>query len=246
MRRRTYLAGGASVLAGIAVSGFVSRPPSNERLLEAAREYPMPAKGVRTRRRSFREPTTRRHCTRSTRERRADRDGLRRRPRRRTGGIEAAREISDWRPDAGTLVVVPETNRVAVENNERRGVDGDLNRQFPADREPQSELAAGIWDAVEAHQPDVVLDLHRSLGIYSLHREFVGQAIFHSPDARGERLADRPQRGCRPVVFAVPQIHGRKDLPHRAVALPARRARTRGERLPLRDHRVPARSLHDG
>jgi predicted deacylase len=192
MRRRTYLAGGASVLAGIAVSGFVSRPPSNERLLEAAREYPDAGEG------SSNTKTILSGTDHETPlyEIDAPNDG----PTAMVfggvhgderGGIEAAREISDWRPDAGTLVVVPETNRVAVENNERRGVDGDLNRQFPADREPQSELAAGIWDAVEAHQPDVVLDLHRSLGIYSLHREFVGQAIFHSPDARGERLADR-------------------------------------------------------
>lgn len=192
MRRRTYLAGGASVLAGIAVSGVVSRPPGNERLLEAARE-PSGTGEDSSNTETILSGTD--HET-LLYELDAPNDG----PTAMVfggvhgderSGIEAAREITDWHPDAGTLVVVPETNRVAVENNERRGVDGDLNRQFPADRGPQSELAAGIWDAVEAHQPDVVLDLHRSLGIYGLHQEFVGQAIFHSPDAHGERLADR-------------------------------------------------------
>lgn len=107
-------------------------------------------------------------------------------------GIDVAHEISqEWQPDAGTLVVVPETDRVAVENDRREGIDGDLNRHFPADGDPQSELAAGIWDAVERHDPDVVLDLHRSLGLYGVHGEFVGQAIFHSPDGYGEELAAR-------------------------------------------------------
>lgn len=104
-------------------------------------------------------------------------------------GIEVAHEVANWYPDAGTLVVIPETNRVAVENNARNGINGDLNRHFPADGKPVSKLARGIWDAVERYNPDVVLDLHRSLGIYGVHRAYVGQAVLHSPNARGEELA---------------------------------------------------------
>ncbi|MFC7214826.1 succinylglutamate desuccinylase/aspartoacylase family protein [Saliphagus sp. GCM10025334] len=104
-------------------------------------------------------------------------------------GIDVANEMADWNPDAGTLVVVPETNRVAVENEQREGIDGDLNRMFPLDREPITDLARGIWDAVERYDPDVVLDLHRSLGIFGLHDRYVGQAIFHTPDAHGDDLA---------------------------------------------------------
>lgn len=103
-------------------------------------------------------------------------------------GIEVSHEVTDWRPDAGTLVVVPETNRVAVENEEREGVDGDLNRHFPIDGEPTTELARGIWDAVEHWNPDVVLDLHRSLGIFGLHQRYVGQALFHSADAPAKEI----------------------------------------------------------
>ncbi|MFD1564157.1 succinylglutamate desuccinylase/aspartoacylase family protein [Haloarchaeobius amylolyticus] len=192
MRRRTFLAGGGSVLAGTIISGFVSQPSSNKRLLEAARE-PTDAGEAGTSTEMVLPGTN--HET-PLYEIDAPNDG----PTAMVfggvhgderSGIEAAREITDWQPDAGTLVVVPETNRVAVENREREGVAGDLNRNFLANREPQSELANGIWDAVEDHEPDVVLDLHRSLGIYGFHREFVGQAIFHSPDAHGERLADR-------------------------------------------------------
>ncbi|WP_293032469.1 succinylglutamate desuccinylase/aspartoacylase family protein [Natronococcus sp.] len=104
-------------------------------------------------------------------------------------GIDVAREVIDWTPDAGTLVTIPETDRIAVENDEREGLDGDLNRHFPAEEGPASELATGIWDAVERHDPDVVLDLHRSLGVYGVHQEYVGQALFYSPGADGESIA---------------------------------------------------------
>lgn len=104
-------------------------------------------------------------------------------------GIEVAREAASWYPDAGRLVVIPEANRVAIENGRRDGVGGDLNRQFPPERPPETELARGLWAAISRHAPDVFLDLHRSLGIYGVHPRYVGQAIFHSPSACGEELA---------------------------------------------------------
>lgn len=104
-------------------------------------------------------------------------------------GIEAAREAASWYPDAGRLVVIPEANRVAIETDRRNGVGGDLNRQFPPGKSPETELARGLWAAISRHPPDVFLDLHYSLGIYGVHPRYVGQAIFHSPSARGEELA---------------------------------------------------------
>ncbi|WP_440771252.1 succinylglutamate desuccinylase/aspartoacylase family protein [Natronorubrum sp. DTA28] len=192
MRRRTFVAGAGTTLAAIVASGAVSRPSGNESLLEAARR-PGNAGEASTSTETILSDTV--HET-SLYVIDAAAEG----PTAmifggvhgdERSGIEVAREITDWHPDAGTLVVVPETDRVAVENDEREGVDGDLNRQFPADGEPTTALARGIWDAVERHEPDVVLDLHRSLGIYGLHREYVGQAIFHSPDAHGDALAGR-------------------------------------------------------
>ncbi|SFS34624.1 succinylglutamate desuccinylase/aspartoacylase family protein [Halostagnicola kamekurae] len=104
-------------------------------------------------------------------------------------GIAVAHEMVEWHPDAGTLVVIPETNRVAIENEERDGVGGDLNRQFPLGDDPQTELARGIWDALERYDPDVVCDLHRSLGISGLHHQYVGQMVFYSPGACGPAVA---------------------------------------------------------
>ncbi|MDQ2051513.1 succinylglutamate desuccinylase/aspartoacylase family protein [Natronolimnohabitans sp. A-GB9] len=191
MRRRTFLAAGG-VLLGAATAGVVSRPSSNEELLTAARE-PGDAGTASTTTEQLLSGTDHETMLYAIE---APQDG----PTAMVfggvhgderSGIEVAHEATDWHPDAGTLVVVPETDRVAVEANEREGIDGDLNRHFPADGELRSELARGIWDAVERHEPDVVLDLHRSLGVYGLHREYVGQAVFHSPEARGAELADR-------------------------------------------------------
>ena len=195
MRRRTLLATGGALI-GTTVTGLATGPPGNERLSARARAPGEAGAAETTTERLL--PDT--EYETALHEIDAPRDG----PTAMVfggvhgderSGIEVARELTDWHPDAGTLVVVPETNPVAVAADEREGPDGDLNRQFPAGREPTSELARGIWAAVERYRPDVVLDLHRSLGVYGLHREYVGQAVFHSPDARGPELADRLDDG---------------------------------------------------
>lgn len=190
MRRRRILAAGG-VLAGTVVTSVASRSPDEHDLVSAAR-HPSSGDEPETNTESI-LPNTDHETT--LYEIDAPRDG----PTAMIfggvhgdeyNGIDVGHEIAEgWYPDAGTLVVVPETDRVAVENDEREGIDGDLNRHFPVDGDPESELARGVWEAVERHDPDVVLDLHRSLGIYGVHRQYVGQAIFHSSDAYGDELA---------------------------------------------------------
>ncbi|WP_323174027.1 succinylglutamate desuccinylase/aspartoacylase family protein [Natrialba sp. PRR66] len=190
MRRRRALAA-VTALAGTATAGLTSSQTGNDRLLSVART---PGEGGEA------STSTERLLPGTVHETplyaiESQRDG----PTAMVfggihgderSGIRVAHEVADWHPDAGTIVVVPETNRVAVENDTRRGTSGDLNRQFPGDESPTTSLAAGIWDAVERYDPDVVLDLHRSLGIYGLHREYVGQVVFHSAAARGKPLVD--------------------------------------------------------
>ncbi|MDG5761188.1 succinylglutamate desuccinylase/aspartoacylase family protein [Natronococcus sp. A-GB1] len=187
-RRRTLAACGAFV--GTAVAGAVSRPTDSTELVAKARDS-SDESGLETNTETLLPETV--HET-TLYEIDAPRDG----PTAMIfggvhgdeyNGIDIAHEVVDWAPDAGTLVVVPETDRVAVENDEREGVDGDLNRQFPAEEGPTSDLAAGIWDAIERHDPDVVLDLHRSLGLYGVHQQYVGQALFYSPGADGASIA---------------------------------------------------------
>lgn len=105
-----------------------------------------------------------------------------------TSGYRAAEEVVGWGVERGTLVVIPWADIVAVERVEREGPDGDLNRQFPPGREPMTALARALWAAVERYEPDVVLDLHRSRGIYDAHHRWVGQAIF--PTAAGDAPTD--------------------------------------------------------
>lgn len=94
-------------------------------------------------------------------------------------GYRAAEAVSRWQFDAGRVVVLPRANRPAISENTRHGVGGDLNRQFPIGEEPTTKLARAIWnDVVLRYEPDFLLDLHRSKGIYEVHQEFVGQVIF--------------------------------------------------------------------
>lgn len=107
-------------------------------------------------------------------------------------GFLAAEDVATWRFDAGTVVVLPRANRLAIERARRTAADGvDLNRQFPTGEEPTTALAREIWGVVERHDPDVALDLHRSKGIYRVHAGFVGQTVFPT-DAGGApgRAAD--------------------------------------------------------
>lgn len=94
------------------------------------------------------------------------------------GGIEAARLVSDYGLSAGRLVVIPEANAPAVEAREREGPDGNLNRQFPVGEEPTTEIARALWDELERHDPDCLIDMHTSRGVYRLHSGSVGQTIF--------------------------------------------------------------------
>ncbi|GAA0202222.1 succinylglutamate desuccinylase/aspartoacylase family protein [Haladaptatus pallidirubidus] len=93
-------------------------------------------------------------------------------------GYRAATDIAEWRISGGTLVVLPKANQVAIRANSREGKNGDLNRQFPTGEQPETELAQAIWGVVSRHDPDVVLDLHRSIGIYGYHESSVGQVIW--------------------------------------------------------------------
>ncbi|WP_266075618.1 PKD domain-containing protein [Haladaptatus caseinilyticus] len=100
------------------------------------------------------------------------------------GGYLAAERVAQWDIERGTLVVIPKTNAEAVAEDARtaNGED-DLNRQFPTGQEPTTELARAIWGVVEEYDPDVVIDLHESVGIYDGDLVGgVGQVIFTSWD----------------------------------------------------------------
>ncbi|AHZ24648.1 thioredoxin (plasmid) [Haloferax mediterranei ATCC 33500] len=92
-------------------------------------------------------------------------------------GYTAAQQIARFRPTGGKLVVLPRANQPAIGIKARYTIDGDLNRQFPTGEDPTSTLARAIWNELVSHDPDVVVDLHSSSGIYKYDGK-VGQAIF--------------------------------------------------------------------
>jgi hypothetical protein len=106
-------------------------------------------------------------------------------------GYRAAGRFVGAEPAAGTVVVVPRANRVAIEAGTRTGEHGDLNRQFPTGEAPTSPLARAIWGVVERRDPDVVVDLHRSVGLYAYHDAAVGQAVFPTDVADAPAVAAR-------------------------------------------------------
>lgn len=96
-------------------------------------------------------------------------------------GFRTAQKVTEWRTDAGTLVVVPRANRPAIDRGHRTGKGGrDLNRQFPLDGRPASPLARALWATVTRHDPDLFVDLHTSGGLLARDTGYVGQAVFHS------------------------------------------------------------------
>lgn len=97
-------------------------------------------------------------------------------------GHRVAEDVTTWSIERGRLVVLPAANSVALGGHVRNGLHGDLNRQFPSSehRDPTTELAQAIWDAVVSYDPDWLADLHSSAGIYRSGDGGVGQAIFPS------------------------------------------------------------------
>ncbi|TMT85765.1 PKD domain-containing protein [Haloterrigena sp. H1] len=145
-------------------------------------------------------------------------------------GYTAAGQIADWTIDAGTLVVIPEANAVAIERGTRTDEEGtNLNRQFPEGETPQTELARAIWDVVREHDPDVLIDLHESTDIYAGDpTDGVGQAIFHSKSESAEPAAadaaehvtrnyvDDPDLAFQPGPFSSPDTEPNGLLVHKA------------------------------
>lgn len=111
-------------------------------------------------------------------------------------GYLAAEDITEWDIGAGQLVVIPKANVRAIERETRTAANGvDLNREFPTDREPTTELARALWNVVVQYDPDVFVDLHESYKLYDGDAtDGVGQAVFRSYDMVAAAKAGRAVR----------------------------------------------------
>lgn len=134
-------------------------------------------------------------------------------------GIIAGKDIAEWTPDYGQLVVLPEANPVAIERNSRENESGNLNRKFVVGSEPTSSLARSIWSTVMAADPEVLISLHESKGILSGEPSGVGQRVFHrgrSTTHNAARMGIRRANktiGDRRLQFGHGQISGPNQSP---------------------------------
>ncbi len=101
------------------------------------------------------------------------------------GGWLAARELAAVTPVTGSLIVLPEANRLAMEGFVRTYDElGDLNRLYPGNAESDqamARMAAEIVAIAKEFRADVLLDLHESWGFYATRTQsgtaFLGQTI---------------------------------------------------------------------
>lgn len=100
------------------------------------------------------------------------------------GGWLAAEQVAGWTPRAGSLLVVPHANVIAMRALERTFPElGDLNRLYPgsADGLPMARMAAAIVGVAQEFGVELLLDMHESWGFYAERTQngtaFLGQTI---------------------------------------------------------------------
>lgn len=108
-------------------------------------------------------------------------------------GYQAAGLIKNYTVQKGTLLVLPEANRLAVLNNTRTssGV-GDLNRSFPKSStdKPDDPLAKAIWQTVKDYKVGYVIDLHEGYKYHLQTPSSWGQTVIYYPNSGTKALAD--------------------------------------------------------
>ena len=97
--------------------------------------------------------------------------------------MQVATELLNYTIERGTLYVLPQANRQAVEAGKKYTESGDLNRQFPdsAGAPAASELAQAIYDAVDDLNIEWVVDLHEESGYRSASASAEGNSIISHP-----------------------------------------------------------------
>lgn len=107
-------------------------------------------------------------------------------------GVAAAKIASEYRISNGTLLVLPEANKQAVDAN-TPWVSGGINLQtaFPRSRTavPRGELATSVWDTVKQYGVEYLVDLHESPTYYVPGSSSLGQTVSYQTNAAGMALA---------------------------------------------------------
>ena len=102
-------------------------------------------------------------------------------------GNEPAGSLAAWRfttysKRRGTLIVIPEINRLGLQANQRTGsYPRDPNRCYPktASASPADTLSKAIWNLLKQEKVDWVFDLHEGYSYHKIDKSSVGQSIIH-------------------------------------------------------------------
>lgn len=97
-------------------------------------------------------------------------------------GWETAERLVNMTPDSGYIKYIPRADPTAINSGTYSGDGGNMNRQWGTGGEPETEQVANLWNEITTHEPDLVIDLHSSNGIYS-EDTGVGQCVFPTPGA---------------------------------------------------------------
>lgn len=107
-------------------------------------------------------------------------------------GYQAAARVKDYHIQSGRLIVLPQANKLAVENHVRYvSSTGDLNRNYPtsASGAPKGQLAASIWSFMQKYRPDWLIDMHEGYDFHNVVSAAVGQTAIVYPNAETEKVA---------------------------------------------------------
>lgn len=112
-------------------------------------------------------------------------------------GAFAAKQISQWQITSGTLIVIPEANRPALQTKTRYTPEADkavynLNRNFIVGEKTVSTtgvMAPVLWNVVEQFSPDWVIDLHEGYDFTRINPKSVGSSVIAGPSPEAKAAA---------------------------------------------------------
>lgn len=100
-------------------------------------------------------------------------------------GIFAAYRATHIPIQKGTLIIVPQANKQAVQAGVRAiSGQGDLNRMFSdaMKESPLSDIADAIFSLLEQYQVDMLIDLHEAREFQSVSADGIGQSVIFYPN----------------------------------------------------------------
>lgn len=106
-----------------------------------------------------------------------------------SGWLAAEEIVEGYTPSQGTLVIIPRMDPVAIGRSTYGNSEWNMNREWPPGQLPRYAPVRRRWETITEVDPDVIVDLHSSGGVYGGSPSGVGQAIF--PTSGSESIVDR-------------------------------------------------------